>query len=192
MWLFQNLPSPAAQSQGASVLTGFKSKFSGKRPARVSGCVPVKGCVGAMVASDGPFFCLPLPCLPTLGMGLGDLGFLHAKSSSGTQFQGIMGRRQMTNRKLVSKNVVLSNIFYNKKQLLIIYIYIFPPMGPDCTEIFFFKAAATRGISFLLYQSSDSVTSSGVMSWWAGHPWSGGWQWGWGTEGVPTLVSVQC
>lgn len=42
-------------------------------------------------------------------------------------------------------------------------------MGPDCTEIFlFFKAAATRGISFLLYQSSDSVTSPGVMSWWAG------------------------
>lgn len=54
-------------------------------------------------------------------------------------------------------------------------------MGPDCTEIFFFlRAAATRGISFLLYQSSDVTRCHGGQgSPCSGHSWSGRWQWGW-------------
>lgn len=70
-------------------------------------------------------------------------------------------------------------------------------MGPDCTEIFFFfKAAATSGISFLLYQSSDSVMSPGVM---VGRevlpqvtPGQGGGSGAGGQKEYPTLVSVQC
>lgn len=101
-------------------------------------------------------------------MGLGDLGFLHAKSSSGTQLQGIMGRRQMTDRKLVSKNVVLSNIFYNKKQLLIIYIYIyFPPWGLTALRFFFFFKELPR-VGFHFCFTSPVTQWRHQVSWWAG------------------------
>lgn len=52
-----------------------------------------KGCAGAMAVREG------LPHLLTLSMGLGDLGFPHAKSS-GTQLPGTVGKasdRQMGN-----------------------------------------------------------------------------------------------
>lgn len=70
------------------------------------------------------------------------------------------------------------------------------PMGPDCTEFLFLflRTAATCRISFLLYQGGDIITRchGGQGSPCSGPSWSGGWQWGWGTEGAPTLVSAQC
>lgn len=67
----------------------------------VSGCVPgeegVRGCHGGEGGSL--FLCLCLPHLLTLSMGLGDLGFPHAKWS-GTQLPGTVGKasdRQMGN-----------------------------------------------------------------------------------------------
>lgn len=59
-----------------------------------------KGCAGAMAVREGlSFSASGLPHLLTLSMGLGDLGFPHAKSS-GTQLPGTVGKasdRQMGN-----------------------------------------------------------------------------------------------
>lgn len=70
----------------------------------------------------------------------------------------------MADGKLVSKNVVLSNIFYNKKQLLIVYIYISPHGAWLHWDFFFFKSSCHTWdfISALPVQWRHQV------SWWAG------------------------
>lgn len=86
----------------------------------------------------------------------------------------------MADGKLVSKNVVLSNIFYSTKQHIYTYTHT-ASHGVWLHWDFFLGAAATRGISFLPYQPSDVTRCHGGQgSPCSGHSWSGKWQWGWG------------
>lgn len=127
-WVTLNVASAAPAFSSSTELRGISSHWSQEQTQwevtckGVPGCVPcggVRGCHGGE-GGRSLFLCLCLPHLLPLCMGLGGPGFPTCRVIRNPKLPGIVRRHPTADGKLVSKNVVLSNIFYNKKQLLII------------------------------------------------------------------------
>lgn len=125
-WVTLNVASAAPAFSGSTELRGINSHWSQEQTQwevtckGVPGCVPCEGVRGCHGSEGGLSFSASVSLTCSLSAWDWGTWVSHMQSHQEPQLPGFERRHRTADGKLVSKNVVLSNIFYNKKQLLII------------------------------------------------------------------------